>query len=159
MWSLSKTIICTELAGSLQAGCGNCYLHVFIEFTIIRNSVDFLLLHVMIFLLALITARQRRGGRCFVVACGGINIKWGFLLWVTVRWESRGVFLILVLVFSSVQRRGDRGETSLRCGLRDRVNHRISGGARRYRGSRRGRRRGGNRGGSRWLHLQKKCWQ
>lgn len=62
---------------------------------------------------------KRRGLSCFLIIRGG----------------GRGHFLHLVLVSSS--RQGDRGETGLGSGIRDRVDRRVDGGAFRYRDRRR----------------------
>lgn len=76
---------------------------------------------------------KRRGLSCFLSIRGG----------------GRGHFLHLVLVSSS--RQGDRGETGLGSGIRDRVDCRVDGGAFRYRD----RRRRCGQGGSREFHLRK----
>lgn len=101
-------------------------------------------------------ARQGKSRRCFAVGCRGIRMKWTDFLCVfrvSGRWGSGRGSVCLVLVSRSAK--WDRGETSLGCGVRDRVDHRVDGGALRYRQNKRrcwqGRRRGNG-----WFHLKKR---
>ena len=91
-------------------------------------------------LLALVPVRQGEARRRVVVALGGVRGGYELCLFrVRVRRVTGGVCMSLVFVSRRV--RGDRRETSLGGGLRDRVDHRVDGGARRYRGRRKRRRR------------------
>lgn len=96
-------------------------------------------------------ARQGKSSKCFAVGCRGIRMKrTDFLCFFRV--SGRGS-VCLVLVSRSAK--WDRGETSLGCGVRDRVDHRVDGGALRYRQNKR-RCWQGKRRGNGWFHLKKR---
>lgn len=101
-------------------------------------------------------ARKGKSSRCFAVGCRGIRMKWtDFLCFFRVsgRWGSGRGSVCLVLVSRGAK--WDRGETSLGCGVWDRVDHRVDGGALRYR-QKKGRCWQGRRRGNGWFHLKKR---